>query len=202
MDAYSALNSMGKKMAWKRFPVPEFDHRSLKGRNYSPPQILSKDEEDQIKSTALSGDETVAGAYAVEPDEALLDKLSFGGDYRQMIMCVLPSAGGHLLARSMAWFNQRVYILDGNNTHATVLYDWRTPRTHNTRLGPEEGIKVDQTVLYLLSGRILEGGHRGNRLMIDTDWSPSNGGNGYMVMAGCDKGGDNFHDSCFMLSWN
>ena len=74
-------------------------------------------------------------------------------------------------------------------------------RTHNTRLGPEDGVMLDRPVVYILSGRILEDCDYGNRLMIDTGWSPGEGQAGYRILAGCDKGGDNFHDSCFMLSW-
>ncbi len=188
-------------MAWRRFPVPEFDHRSLKGMTYIPPAPISKDEEARIVAAAIGGDASVAGAYAVAPDPALLERLSFGGDYRQMILCALPGPGAHLVARSMAWFNQRAHVLDRNAADAETLYVWRTPRTHNTRLGPDDGVTLDRAVVYLLSGRILEDCDRGNRLMIDSNWRPGAGKAGYRILAGCDKGGDNFHDSCFMLSW-
>ena len=91
--------------------------------------------------------------------------------------------------------------MDKNAVDAEVLEKWRTPRTHNTRLGPEDGVTLDRTVVYILSGRILEDCDYGNRLMIDTDWSPGQGKAGYRIVAGCDKGGNDFHDSCFMLSW-
>ena len=188
-------------MAWKRFPVPPFDYRPLKGLDWKQPAVISKDEEARIVAAAKAGDASVAGAYAVDPDPALLERLAFGGDHRQMILCALPGPGAHLLGRSMAWFNQRAHVLDGNTADAEVLHTWRTPRTHNTRLGPEEGVTLDRAVVYILSGRILEDHDRGNRVMIDTDWSPGDGKAGYRIVAGCDKDGDNFHDSCFMLSW-
>ncbi len=188
-------------MGWKRFPVPAFDHRPLKGLDYTPPEVISKEEEARIVAAANAGDASVAGAYGVEPNPALLEKLSFRGDNRQMILCALPGPGAHLLGRSLAWFNQRAYLLDKNAADAEVLEKWRTPRTHNTRLGPEDGVTLDRSVIYILSGRILEDCDYGNRLMIDADWSPGDGKAGYRIVAGCDKGGNDFHDSCFMLSW-
>jgi hypothetical protein len=188
-------------MSWKRFPVPEFDHRPLKGLNYVAPTMISTADETRIVSAAESGDASVAGAYAVEPNSALLERLSFRGDFQQMILCALPGPGAHLLGRSLAWFNQRAYLLDSNAADAEVLHNWRTPRTHNTRLGPEDGITLDRMVIYILNGRILEDHDRGNRLMIDTDWNPGDGRSGYRIVCGCDKGGGDFHDSCFMFSW-
>lgn len=188
-------------MAWKRFPVPPFDHRSLKELKYQAPEVISKDDEARIVAAAQTGDASVAGAYAVEPDPALLERLAFRGDYRQMMLCALPGPGAHLLGRSLAWFNQRAHVLDRNAADAEVLQTWRTPRTHNTRLGPEDGVTLDRAAVYILSGRILEDHDRGNRVMVDADWSPGDGKAGYRIVAGCDKGGDNFHDSCFMLSW-
>lgn len=188
-------------MAWKRFPIPEFDHRSLRGLTYSPPETISKSEEDSLVAAALSGDQSGLGAYGVEPNAELLERLSFNGDHQQMILCILPAGGCRLLGRSMAWYNQRAYVLDANSPDAQVIHEWRTPRTHNTRLGPDDGVSLDRQVIYLLSGRILEDEDRGNRVMIDTGWSPGAGRAGYRILAGCDKGGDNFHDTCLMVSW-
>ncbi len=188
-------------MAWKRFPIPEFDHRPLRGLTYTPPVPISKTEEDSLVATALSGDESGVGAYAVEPNADLLEKLSFNGDHRQMIMCIVPAGDCRLLGRSMAWYNQRAYVLDGNSADAEIIHEWHTPRTHNTRLGPDDGVSLDRRVIYLLSGRILEDEDRGNRVMIDADWSPGDGRAGYRILAGCDKGDDNFHDTCLMISW-
>ena len=63
----------------------------------------------------------MAGGYAVEPDGALLESLSFGGEAPQMILCAVPGQNGHVLARSWAWFNQRAYLLDRNAPDAEVL---------------------------------------------------------------------------------
>lgn len=187
-------------MAWKRFPVPEFDYRPLKGRNFDPPDTISKAEEDRIVAAAEAGDISVAGAYAVEPDQDLLDRLKFAGKNRQMFLCVLPN-GGHLMGRSMAWFNQRAKFLDKNSADGELLFEWSTPRTHNTRLGPEAGVDLERSHIYLLSGRILEDEDHGNLVMVDDQWTPGDNLDGYRVIAACDKDSKDFHDSCFMFSW-
>ncbi|MGI9406885.1 MAG: hypothetical protein ACR2O4_11000 [Hyphomicrobiaceae bacterium] len=187
--------------AWKRFPVPEFDYRSLKGLTYAPPKAISSDDASRIVEAANASDASAAGGYAVEPDPALLERLSFAGDVRQMILCALPGDDRHLLARSNAWFNQQVFVLDANAEKGEILFDWQTPRPNNTRLGPEDGVALDRSVIYLLSGRVLDDHTRGNRLIIDADWDPGDGRQGFRVLAGCDEGEDNFHDSYFELSW-
>lgn len=189
--------------AWKRFHVPEFDHRSLKGMTFNPPEILASDKAAEIAAAANSGDAAAGGAYGVEPDAALLDKLSFGGDVRQMIQVAMPGAHKLVRARSYAWNNQRSFILDGNAADAEVIHNWRTGRPNNTRLGPDDdGTALEQSVIYLLSGRILEDGNRGNRVIVDADWNPGDGRAGVRVMAACDSGDDNFHDSYFEFSWD
>lgn len=188
-------------MGWKRFPVPEFDHVSLKGLDFVPPDPISADEEQRIIAAASGGDASVAGAYAVTPDEGLLQRLSFEGDDIQMILCALPPGGADILGRSMAWFNQRAYFLNSNAADAEVLMTWHTPRTHNTRLGPENGTNVQLPYLYLLSGRITEDSTIGNRVMIESDWAPEDGGEGVRIICACNKGDPNFHDSCFAISW-
>ena len=187
-------------MSWKRFPVPAFEYSALRGLSFETPAPISKEEEARIVDAASSGDPSVVGAYPVIPDAALLEKLAFEGDERHMVLCALPTGGAHLLGRSMAWFNQRAYLLDANAADAKVLMDWRTPRTHNTRLGPENGVDLTLPFFYILSGRITLDGCIGNRVMIDAAWSPD-GGHGYRVVCACDHGEPNFHDSCFMVSW-
>ena len=187
-------------MTWKRFPVPEFDYRPLKGLSYVPPAPIPAAEAARVAAAAEAGDGAVTGGYAVEPNSELLESLAFEGDHRIMILCALPGDAGHLTARSMAWFNQRALVFADNAPGAEVLFDWRTPRTHNTRLGPLDGVPLGRKAVYLLSGRIVEGGLRGNRVMLDADWDAGTGRTGFRVLAGCDKGEDNFHDSYFELS--
>lgn len=177
-------------MAWKRFPVPEFDHRSLKGMAYVPPEAVE---------AGAAGDGP--GAQAVEPDPALLDRLAFRGEHTRMIRCALPPGGAHLLGRSYAWYNQRAFILAGNAADAEVLHDWQTPRPMNTRFGPEDGVDLDVPAVFVLSGRILGDHVRANRVMIDSDWGLGEGRAGYRIIAACDEGDDDFNNSTFEFSW-
>ena len=188
-------------MAWKRFPVPAFDHGALKKMTYDPPSTVEGSEASRIVDAASSGDESVAGGYAVMADPALLESLSFKGDHRDMILCALPKAGTHLLARSYAWYNQRAFLLGSNEAGAETIHSWRTPRPMNTRFGPEEGVTLDRNAVFILSGRILSDHTRGNRVMIDNDWTPGEGRQGFRVIAACDEGENDFHDACFEFSW-
>lgn len=189
-------------MAWKRFPVPAFDYRSLKQMTYDPPAPISGAEVARIVEAAAAGDRSVAGGYAVQPDADLLERLDFRGSHRDMIFCALPGPGAQLLGRSFAWYNQRAFILGRNAADAETLYCWRTPRPNNTRFGPETGVTLDQSVIYILSGRIVSDHTRGNRVMIDRTWSPGADRQGFRIVAACDEGANGFHDACFELSWN
>ena len=188
-------------MSWKRFPVPEFDYAPLKGLAYAPPAAISSDEAASAIAAAAGGDATAAGGHAVEPDPALLERLDFRGDFKTMVLCALPGPGAHLLARSYAWFNQRAFVLADNSADAEVLFNWHTPRPMNTRFGPEEGVTLETSHVYILSGRMVSDYTRGNRVMIDNDWSPGNGSAGFRVIAACNEGADDFHDYCFQFSW-
>ena len=188
-------------MAWKRFPVPEFEYRSLKAKAYSAPEQISAEEAARIVEGLAAGDRSLAGGYAVAPDAVLLEKLDFRGDHQTMVLCALPGPGAHLLGRSNAWFNQRAFILDRNAADAETLFTWRTPRPMNTRFGPEDGLNLETAPVYVLSGRIVADYTRGNRVMIDNDWAPGDGREGFRIIAACDEGADDFHDSCFEFSW-
>ena len=71
----------------------------------------------------------------------------------------------------------------------------------NTSLGPKEGVTLEHQVVYLLSGRIVSDYTRGNRIMLDHAWTPPAGRAGFRVIAACDEGEDDFHESCFEFSW-
>ena len=188
-------------MAWKRFPVPTFDYAPLKGRAYERPATISSGEAQKIVAGAANGQADLAGGYFVEPDPALLGTLDYRGEFQDMAMCVLPDVGAKLVGNSYAWFNQRAFILDANSQDANTVFNWRTPRPMNTLLGPEEGVVLEHRIVFLLSGRIVSDYTRGNRVMIDDAWTPPEGRAGFRVIAACDDGEDNFHESCFEFSW-
>ena len=187
-------------MAWKRFPVPEFDYAPLKNLTFDSPAPVSAAEAAEIAEAAAGG-KPRCGGYAVEPNSELLERLEFHGEYRQMILCALPGPGAHLLGKSYAWFNQRAFVLDRNEADAEILLNWRTPRPMTTRFGPETGVPLDRAAIYILSGRIVGNHTRGNRMMIDKDWQPPHGGEGFRIIGACDEGADDFHDSCFEVTW-
>ena len=188
-------------MEWKRFPIPEFDHRVLMGLTYEPPSPISADKAQEIASAAANGDASVAGGYIVEPDSALLERLNFRGEHSVIVLCAIPGADAHLLGRSRAWFNQNVTVLDGNHADATTLYDWHTPRTFNTILGPENGVSLEPGAVWILAGRVLGDHIRANKVMFDANWSSEDGRKGFRVITASDAEPSQFHDSCFELTW-
>ena len=188
-------------MEWKRFPVPEFDHKPLRGLTYEPPSPISATQAQEITTAAAQADASVAGAYAVEADPALLERLSFSGEHAIIMLCAMPRPDAHLLARSRAWFNQRAFILDGNTAQANILYEWSTPRTFNTCLGPQDGVTLDTAAIWILTGRIISDYTHANRVMVDTNWTPDNNLNGFRVIAASDVEAGQFHESCFELTW-
>jgi len=188
-------------MEWKRFPVPKFDYKALRGMTYEPPGPISATQAQVIATAAATVDASVAGGYAVEPDPSLLDRFNVRGEHAKLVLCALPRPDGHLLGRSRAWFNQRAFVLDGNTADAAVLYEWRTLRTFNTCLGPEDGVTLNRAAIWILSGRILGDHTRANRVMIDSIWTPDGDRKGFRVIAASDAEPNEFHDSCFELTW-
>ena len=189
-------------VAWKRFPVPEFDRDAFKDMEYQPPAVVAAADAEDLIAKLRAGDDSVCGGYAVMPDDALFGRLAVEGEQRHAIMCLLPDKPVHLLGRSWGWRIQRALVIDSLDPASTdVLHEWRTPRPMNTRFGPEEGVTLETSHVYILSGRIVSDYTRGNRVMIDNDWSPGNGSAGFRVIAACNEGADDFHDSCFQFSW-
>ncbi len=188
-------------MDWKRFPVPEFDCSALKGLTFEPPDPISQTQALATAAQAASTDASLAGGYVVEPDTALLERLNFSGEHAVIVLCALPGSGAHLLARSRAWFNQQAFILDGNTVDAQILHDWRTPRTFNNRFGPDDGLELSCTSIWILTGRVTADHTHANRVMIDTGWIPDNNRKGFRVIAAGDTEQGRFHDSCFELAW-
>ncbi len=188
-------------MEWRRFPVPEFDCKALRGLTYVPPGMIAAEEARAIAAAAADADDSAAGAYAVEPDPALLERLNFRGEHALIVLCAMPRRGAHLLARSRAWFNQRAFVLDDNTAQAAILYEWKTPRTFSTCLGPEHGVALERAAIWILTGRVIAEHTHANRVMFDTAWAPGNNRQGFRVIAASDVEAGQFHESCFELTW-
>ncbi|MGI9305224.1 MAG: hypothetical protein ACR2RB_21340 [Gammaproteobacteria bacterium] len=185
----------------KRFPVPEFEHAGLKDREWSAPSYLTAAKQAELIAARQAGDSSAYGAYAVQASEALYDKFKITGDHRHAVMCLLPDSNARLTGRSHAWAIQRVWILDSLEAGSCkVLHDWKTPRPMNTRLGPQDGVPVEISVVYALFGHMYADRWIGNRTICENDWSPASGG-GFRVLSCHDEEINDFHHAVLQFEW-
>ena len=189
-------------MQWERFQVPEFDYSALRNMVYEPRELLSSREACDIASRHTQGEAAAYGAYLCEPGPALVERFNFQGQHATAILCILPKSGARLLARSRAWFRQRLIILDDNGADGNVLHEWKTPRPFNTRLGPDDGVVLEHPVIWILSGRILDDQTRANRVMADALWKPDGERAGFRIVAANDTEKHQFHECCIEVSWS
>lgn len=189
-------------VAWKRFPVPEFDADPFKDMTYEAPAPITPAEAAALGEKAASGDASAIGGHVVMPDEALFEKYDIKGDHRHAVFCALPSNAVQLLGRSWAWPIQRALILDSlDAASANVLYDWRTPRPMNTRLGPEDGVSVTGSCVVITGNKYAD--HWiSNRTIVENDWQPEDASNGFRILSGSDDELDDFHDSYLAFTWS
>ena len=177
-------------VAYVRFPVPEFDHKALRGLDWSEPDYLGED--DVI---AKLDDENTSGAFPLKAPEGVLDSFSVQGEHCHALLCIVP-AGTRLVGRSYSWWLQRAIILDSlGPENPDIIADWHTPRPVNTRLGPEEGIEIDSSLFYVISCHGLNDHWVGNRTLVQ------NMDNGFRIL-GCAKDDTaNFHEFCLTFTW-
>lgn len=178
-------------VAWKRFPVPEFEYAQFKDMAYAPPERLAP---DRTKSNP-------AGGYAIDVAAALAEMLSFKGDHLHGVLCVLPSTGAHMTGRSHAWRIQRLVLLNGLDADAKFVADWKTTRPINTRLGPDDGIDLPGGAYLLLTGHRVSNYWISNRTVVQNGLDFGNGKTGFRVLAASDDQIDDFHDSCVVFEW-
>ena len=141
-------------MAFLRFAVPEYDFRAFKDLSWTAPTFLSAHEIDARVKGQMDGVTSAYGCAAIEADTAVFEKFDVRGEHSHAVMCVTPSVDVHLLGRSYAWWNQRVLLLDSiDPSNMNVVFEWRTPRPMNTRLGPDDGVTIPRRDLlrYLIA---------------------------------------------------
>ncbi len=190
-------------VAWKRFPVPEFNHDEFKDMSYTPPAIISQAEASNLITKCQSADEMVYGGYAVMPDDALFDKYAFKGEHRHAILCLLPNKPVQILGRSYAWPIQRALVLNAIDPETSeIIHDWKTPRPMNTRLGPEDGATWEGGPVYILTGHKYSDHWISNRSIIQGDWNPWDGDNGFRILSSSDDELDDFHDCYLSFRWS
>ncbi len=175
-------------VAWKRFPIPEFDHEQYQDMPWNAPSL---------EDVAAVGSQP--GATAVKLDSAIADRFGFSGEHLHAVACNLPAGGAHLLGRSHAWKIQRMLLLNAGN--GEVVADWKTPRPMNTRLGPEDGIDLPAGTYLAVCGHKYADGWIGSRSIVQNGLSLDDGSIGFRVLAASDDELDDFNHVCLTFSW-
>jgi hypothetical protein len=189
-------------VAWKRFPVPEFNHNEFKEMTYAPAAALSPSDAAALEAKCRAGSPDLYGGHVVMPAEPLFERFDIRGEFRHAVMCLLPPSPVHLLGRSWAWKIQRALILDSlDPERATVLHEWKTPRPMNTRLGPDEGVTMAGGTYYVITANKFADHWLGNRSIIDPGWSPGAGRKGFRILGSSDPEIPDFHHTYLAFDW-
>ena len=189
-------------MAFLRFPIPDFDYEALKALNWTAPDFLEAEEIAARITDREAGDVKAIGCSAIGAPQTLFEKFQVQGDHCHVVMCTTPTADVRILGRSYAWWNQRVLILDSiDPDKAKVLYDWRTPRPMNTRLGPENGVNVAGGVHYVISCHLFDDYWIANRTIADNKWNEDNTTAGFRILGASKDDANEFCECCLSFTW-
>lgn len=184
----------------KRFPIPEFDRDQYKNMEWKKPKLLSRDEQAKLIEAAKAGDDKAYGSYAVEADEAFYDRFKLQGPHRHAVMCLLPRKQVKLMGRSWAWPIQRAVVVDSlDAAKAKVLQEWKTPRPMNTRLGPDNGVTLDGSVVYAVFGHQYSDHWISNRTRNDTKAVAN--AKGFDIVSASDESNNDFHACNLSFRW-
>jgi hypothetical protein len=188
-------------VSYKRFPIPEFDHVSLKGMPWAPPTFLDAAEAQRLVSSRLKGDLDSIGAYPVMPSDSCFDVLRLRGEHRHAVLCILPDRA-IAMGRSNAWPVQQAWIVSSiQPPDLKIIEQWKTPRPMNTRLGPANGIELSAKVVYLLTGHRYGDHWIGNRSIIQPEWRKEGASGGFAILSASADNVNNFHDCNLYFSW-
>ena len=190
-------------MAFLRFAVPEYDFRAFKDLSWTAPTFLSANEIDARIKDQTDVVTSAYGCAAIEADTAVFEKFDVRGEHSHAVMCVTPSVDVHLLGRSYAWWNQRVLLLDSvDPSNMNVVFDWRTPRPMNTRLGPDDGVTIPGGIYYVISSHMYDDHWVANRTITDNDWDGGEAADGFRVLGASKDDANEFCECNLSFSWS
>jgi hypothetical protein len=189
-------------VAWKRFPVPEFNHDEFKEMAYAATAALSMDDASALAERCKGGARDLYGGYVVMPSEALFERFKIEGEFRHAVMCLLPPGPVNLLGRSWAWKIQRALVLDSLEPGvAKTLHEWKTPRPMNTRLGPDDGVTLTGGKCYAITASKYADHWLGNRSIIEREWNPGAGRKGFRILGNSEPETSDFHHTYLAFDW-
>lgn len=183
----------------KRFPIPAFDYERFKNMEWTPPKLLSRAEQEQRIGAARSGKGDTFGGYAVEADAGFYERFKLRGPNQHAVMCVLPEREVRLVGRSHAWTIQQALVVDSlDPDRSKVLYEWKTPRPMNTRLGPDDGVTFTGGIVYVVCSHMYADYWIVNRTLVDSGGAQP----GFSVISAYDDSINDFHACNLTFSWS
>jgi hypothetical protein len=182
----------------KRFPIPAFDYERFKNMDWREP--ICVDPSQQAKLLEAAVDRGAFGAFPVQADTAFYDRFSLRGAHQHALMCLLPQHEVNVIGRSHAWAIQQALIVDSLDAgRAKVVYEWKTPRPMNTRLGPDNGVTVQGGLLYVICSHRYSDYWLVNRTLVDTNGFA--GEPGFGVISASDDEINDFHACNVWFDW-
>jgi hypothetical protein len=184
----------------KRFPVPSFAYERFKNMDWARPPILSAQEQTSLAHKHGANGAENGGAYHVDASEAFYDRYRLRGEQRHVVMCVLPKRDVLLVGRSHAWAIQQALIVDSlDPDKSQVLYQWKTPRPMNTRLGPDNGVTFAGQTVYVVCAHRYADYWIVNRTAVDPQ--PMDDRTGFTIISATDDDINDFHACNLSFSW-
>ena len=185
----------------KRFPIPAFEYAPYKNMEWAEPKYVSREEHARLIQAANSGAGDVLGCFPVQADQPFYERFKLRGDHTHALMCLLPAKEIKLLGRSHAWSIQQALVVDSlDGQRSNVLYEWKTPRPMNTRLGPDEGVTFVGKLLYVVCSHRYSDYWIVNRTLID-DKDLGNQ-KGFAILSASDDDINDFHACNLSFSWS
>ena len=184
----------------KRFPVPAFDYVRFKNMEWAEPSYLSQHEQAPLIDAATSGND-VTGCYHVQASPGFYERFKLRGAHQHAVMCLLPRREISLVGRSHAWAIQQALVVDSLDAdRSNALYEWKTPRPMNTRLGPDNGVTLPGGVFYVVCSHRYADHWIVNRTLIDNESRA--GSKGFAVLSASDDEINDFHACNLSFTWS
>lgn len=185
----------------KRFPIPAFEYAPYKNMEWTEPKYASREEQAKLVQAAKSGASDAFGCYPVQADPPFYEHFKLRGEHAHALMCLLPAKEINLVGRSHAWSIQRALVVDSlDGQRSNLMYDWKTPRPMNTRLGPDDGVTFVGKLLYVVCSHRYSDYWIVNRTLIDNK-NPE-GRKGFAVLSASDDDINDFHACNLSFSWS
>jgi hypothetical protein len=185
----------------KRFPIPAFDYAPYKNMEWDEPQYVSPEEQAALIDAAQSGAGILFGCHPVQANPGFYERFKLRGSHTHALMCLLPPQEIRLVGRSHAWSIQQALVVDSlDSQRSSVIYDWKTPRPMNTRLGPDEGVTFVGKLLYVVCSHRYSDYWIVNRTLIADN--NRQGRKGFGILSASDDDINDFHACNLSFSWS